>query len=144
VGFEHGQAKFIYLALRCEPDAGVDEAKIDAADAREEGGEGWLHLVYLPQYAAQPPLQGRRFSKLALPDNHASPTEPPQLSEILSISCNISIQLAIPIVLVAAGPSPVFAGMPVPEASMHKNGEAMFWQNNIRIARKISPVQSKP
>jgi hypothetical protein len=64
---------------------------------------------------------------------------------ILCIASRISFELRNPKLLIVSWCRAVFAtSMPVPKAAVDKQGDLPTGKNNIRFARQILSVQTKP
>ena len=80
---------------------------------------------------------------LALPNDHHSPAEGLQFQKVLLIADFVAMELRRPILGVRPGQlPPCRAVVPVPEAAMHEYDLPLPWEDDIRVARKIFPVQT--
>ena len=85
-----------------------------------------------------------QISCLTLPHDENTPAEPPQLPDLTSVPCDVSLTLGFPELHTSCRlHSAVAAAMHVPEASMHEDYFVVPGKDQIRSAREVSAVQTK-
>lgn len=86
---------------------------------------------------------GSRY--LALPDNEHTPPEPGQFRLVLCVALLVRCELGSPEVLSSRRTEGSYtSGVRVPEAPMHKNDSATRGKHEVRRARQVCSVKSKP
>lgn len=92
-------------------------------------GAGFQHFLDPPDFEAW------SFTKGALPDPNYSPTLFTELSSYPTISTSISTDLLPPEITPGCGRT-IATGAAMPEASVNKHRELLFWEGKIRLSRK--------
>jgi hypothetical protein len=86
-----------------------------------------------------------RVTCLALPDYEYAPSELGQGRAVAAVTSAIRFKLLAPELCARLGCArEAAAGMPVPEAPVHKDDGAVLGQNDVRRARKILSMQAEP
>ena len=95
--------------------------------------------------------RSRSLSRVAMPSfswqSHTTLTVQPASLESLhvgSVACHVPFDLGPPIGGIGYGPPEAFALVPMPKAAMNHYGDAILWQNKVRFAGQVFPVEPVP
>jgi hypothetical protein len=95
-----------------------------------------------PTASVVPPLQGihnpsddplKVFANLKVPDSQHRPTAVTKFSIYAAVSCNVLLDLSVPIVTRPA--RFMSRGMSMPKRAIHEDSDSTRWPSNIRTSR---------
>jgi hypothetical protein len=89
------------------------------------------------------PRQGSKVAQLTLPDEDHLPTRNFKFKFRSLVARNVTLKLALPELRTGLGGIGQPAVVPVPEAAVHKKGNAPAPKDDIRLSRKVPGMEPK-
>lgn len=127
----------------CAP--GNDATRPSASGRGGKGGPGDIFLITIRHGFQKPAHLCLRPTYPALPQLQHSPPHGQQGILVPGISGDVLVKFALPEFRAGTGDSrKATAGMPMPEAAMHENAEAIARKHQIRLSWEVLLVQAIP